>query len=290
MGYNKVMYVSTVKGIRYTYQIDYLNAEPTHLKSQVHQLPVVSAPQATALDSFQKQKDQYVPQRDTAVTYSAPSDARLSSPIARVADTAISNSLRNSTIPATEEALQGSSNVLAPNNVNRLLPESEVFGAEPVTEPSQIKLDVKTEELRPLEAVRPTLQTPIQNVRRGIATEQNPIFQDNGYRLDVTDNSNKVTEAGSINRTALNELGYGGQLNNNAKANSANTLYINETATAENAKPVPSYLIPGPDETEENSIIPKNFNRYLANQAKAVYGYISGAVSQLTSGSFNVLA
>lgn len=285
------MDVSTVKGIRYTYQIDYMNAEPTHLKSQVHNLPVVSEPQATALDSFQKQVDTYVPQRDTAVTYSAPTDASLSSPIARVSDNSIAGSLNNSTIPATAGVLRGTSDVLAPNGLNSLMPESEVAVAAPIAQENQIKLDIKTDELRPLEGVKPTLQTPIQNVRNGIGTEQNPIFQDNGVRLET--NTVAPIEAPAPNvgiGLDSNAVNDGVQLNENAVNNNLNTADVSAVDNAE--RPVPSYMIPDADElaAAENETAPQNFNRFLANQAKALYGYISGAVSQISQGSFNVIA
>ncbi len=285
------MDASTVKGIRYTYQIDYMNAEPTHLKSQVHNLPVVSEPQATALDSFQKQVDTYVPQRDTAVTYSAPTDANISSPIARVADNSIAHSLNNSTIPATDGVLRGTSDVLAPNGLNSLMPESEVAVAAPITEPNQVKLDIRTDELRPLEGVKPTLQTAIANVRNGIGTEQNPIFQDNGVRLETNNIAPIAPPAANVG-VALNanDLNDGVQLNQNAINNSLNTADVSAVDSSERV--TPSYMVPSEDELaySQTETAPQNFNRYLANQAKALYGYISGAVSQITQGSFNVLA
>lgn len=41
---------TAVKGIQYSYQIDFFNQVPTHVKSQVHDLPVLSVPQATPID------------------------------------------------------------------------------------------------------------------------------------------------------------------------------------------------------------------------------------------------
>lgn len=40
----------SVKGIQYSYQIDYFNQVPTHVKSQVHDLPVLSVPEPTPID------------------------------------------------------------------------------------------------------------------------------------------------------------------------------------------------------------------------------------------------
>jgi hypothetical protein len=40
----------SVKGIQYSYQIDFFNQVPTHVQSQVHQLPPISEPQATPID------------------------------------------------------------------------------------------------------------------------------------------------------------------------------------------------------------------------------------------------
>lgn len=40
----------TVKGIQYSYQIDFFDQVPTRVKSQVHDLPVLSVPQPTPID------------------------------------------------------------------------------------------------------------------------------------------------------------------------------------------------------------------------------------------------
>ncbi len=41
----------SVKGIRYSYQVNLFNQVPTNVKSQVHQLPPVSEPEMTSIDS-----------------------------------------------------------------------------------------------------------------------------------------------------------------------------------------------------------------------------------------------
>ena len=48
-------------------------------------------------------------------------------------------------------------------------------------------------------------------------------------------------------------------------------------------------MIPGPDETPETNPNTQFFNRFLGQQAKTLYGFISGAVSQLTPSTFNAL-
>jgi hypothetical protein len=44
----------TVKGIQYSYQIDFFDQVPTRLKSQVHDLPVLSVPEPTAIDDYSR--------------------------------------------------------------------------------------------------------------------------------------------------------------------------------------------------------------------------------------------
>ncbi|MBU1109456.1 MAG: hypothetical protein KKB51_22435 [Candidatus Riflebacteria bacterium] len=58
----------TVKGIQYSYQIDFFNQVPTHVKSQVHRLPVLPAPQASPVDQINS-RDTYLPLADQAVSF-----------------------------------------------------------------------------------------------------------------------------------------------------------------------------------------------------------------------------
>jgi hypothetical protein len=60
-----------VKGIQYSYQIDFFNQVPTHVKSQVHDLPVLSVLQPTPLDRTQA-GDTYLPMSDQAFSFAGP--------------------------------------------------------------------------------------------------------------------------------------------------------------------------------------------------------------------------
>lgn len=53
----------SVKGIQYSYQIDFFNQVPTHVKSQVHDLPVLSVPEATPADRYTSQNN-FVPDNE----------------------------------------------------------------------------------------------------------------------------------------------------------------------------------------------------------------------------------
>ncbi len=64
------MRVST-KSIQYIYQVGYGSQLPAQYKSQAHNLPVLSAPQATPVDQLQLQS-QYLPNNDNRFSYAAP--------------------------------------------------------------------------------------------------------------------------------------------------------------------------------------------------------------------------
>lgn len=48
---------SSVKGIRYTYQVNLFNQVPTTVRSQIHKLPPVSEMSATPIDHYERAKD-----------------------------------------------------------------------------------------------------------------------------------------------------------------------------------------------------------------------------------------
>ena len=302
---------TTIKGIRYSYQIDYFNAEPTHLKSQVHNLPVVSEPQATPLDLYIKQ-DNYVPNNESRVTYAAPTAAVSASP-------AIDNTSSSTTIPTAHSTMatggvgySGVQNINAPNDINPLLSETHIAEPQQITRASQaestvshpaspvsaesglngnignvlhptqqfvgidqISSDIPTSDANPIEGVKATPKAEFQRTERSYIPNQNSFFQSDGLESVVTD---------------------GSKLENNKISNNLATAPIETVREAEastTSQPVnneiPSYLVPGPDEIPETNNTTDYFNRFIGQQAKALYGYISGAVSQLTQSSFNVL-
>lgn len=300
---------STIKGIRYSYQIDYFNAVPTHLKSQVHNLPVVSEPQATPLDLYIKQ-DNYVPNNDSRITYAAPSAAVSAAPISE-------NAGNSTTVPGIRPMLStggigsaGAQSILPPNDINPLLSETHVAEPQQITRAAQaesivshpatpvsaesglngsignvlhptqqfvgidrISSDIPTSDANPIEGVKATPKADFQRAERSYIPNQNSFFQRNGLESVVTD---------------------GTTLEANAAANNSATADVSTIARIESAQPtesrtVPSYMIPGPDETPETNPNTRFFNRFLGQQAKTLYGFISGAVSQLTPSTFNAL-
>ena len=301
---------STIKGIRYSYQIDYFNAVPTHLKSQVHNLPVVSEPQATPLDLYIKQ-DNYVPNNDSRITYAAPSAAVAAAPISE-------NAGNSTTVPSIRPILStggigsaGASSLLAPTDTNPLLSETHV--AEPqqimrtsqaesvVSHPAtpvsaetghngnignvlhptsqfvgidQISSDIPTSDANQNEGVKATPKADFQRAERSYIPNQNSFFQKNGLESVVTDGSTLETNSIANNK-------------NTADVETINRIENTEATSETNNKP--SYMIPGPDETPETDSNTQFFNRFLGQQAKRLYGFISGAVSQLTPSNFNAI-
>ena len=305
------MEASTIKGIRYSYQIDYFNAEPTHLKSQVHNLPVVSEPQATPLDQYIRQ-DNYIPNNDSRVTYAAPTAAVFASPtVETIGNSTTVPSLHNN-LPTGGIGSAGIQNISAPNDTNPLLSETHIGEPQQITKSSQaesavshpasavaaevglngnlgnvlhpteqyvgldkISSDIPTSDANPIEGVKANPKPDFQRAERSFIPNQNSFFQKNGLESVVTDGS--TLEANSV-------------ANNLATAD-IETVRDIEAAQATNnpSNNTPSYLIPGPDETPETNGASQFFNRFLGNQAKTLYGYISGAVSQLTQSTFNVI-
>ena len=301
---------STIKGIRYSYQIDYFNAVPTHLKSQVHNLPVVSEPQATPLDLYIKQ-DNYVPNNDSRITYAAPSAAVSAAPVSE-------NAGNSTTVPGIRPMLStggigsaGAQSILAPNDTNPLLSETHVAEPQQIMRASQaesvvshpaspvsaesgvngnvgnvlhptqqfvgidrISSDIPTSDANPIEGVKATPKAEFQRAERGYIPNQNSFFQRTGFESVVTDGSTLETNSVANNLAT-------------ADVETVNRVE-NSTAPAE-VKNTPSYMVPGPDETPETDLNTQFFNRFLGQQAKRLYGFISGAVSQLSPSTFNAI-
>ena len=301
---------STIKGIRYSYQIDYFNAVPTHLKSQVHNLPVVSEPQATPLDLYIKQ-DNYVPNNDSRITYAAPSAAVSAAPVSE-------NAGNSTTVPGIRPMLStggigsaGAQSILAPTDTNPLLSETHI--AEPqqimrasqaesvVSHPAssvsaesgvngnvgnvlhptqqfvgidQISSDIPTSDANPVEGVKATPKAEFQRAERGYIPNQNSFFQRTGFESVVTDGS--TLETNSV-------------ANNLATADVETVNKVENTNAPAEVKNTPSYMVPGPDETPETDLNTQFFNRFLGQQAKRLYGFISGAVSQFSPSTFNAI-
>ncbi len=301
---------STIKGIRYSYQIDYFNAEPTHLKSQVHNLPVVSEPQATPLDLYIKQ-DNYVPNNDSRITYAAPTAAVSAAPVSETAG-------NSTTVPGIRPMLStggigsaGAQSILPPNDTNPLLSETHIsepqqvmrsvqaesvvsHPASPVSaesglngnignvlHPTQqfigidnISSDIPNSDANPTDGVKATPKSDFQRAERSYIPNQNSFFQRNGLESVVTDGS--TLETNSIS-------------NNLANADIETVRNVESSNAPSEVTNKPAYMIPGPDETPETDSNVQFFNRFLGQQAKRLYGFISGAVSQLSPSNFNVI-
>lgn len=300
---------STVKGIRYSYQINYLNTEPTHLKSQVHNLPVVSEPQQTPLD-IQKNQDAYIPSNEARMTYAAPTAGMSAAPAVNL------NTSSATTVPTGRNVMStggignaGLLNTVAPTDTNPLLTETNISEPQQIARATQaesavsrpasnvaaqsglngnlgnalhptaqfvgldkIASDIPASDASPIESVKANPRLDFQRTERTFIPNQNSFFQNNGLESVVTD---------------------GDELEANAASNNAATARVSEIDNIENAqtveKPIPSYMIPGPDEVPEEDAGNSFFNRYLGQQAKTLYGFISGAVAQSNYGNLNLI-
>jgi hypothetical protein len=302
---------STIKGIRYSYQIDYFNAVPTHLKSQVHNLPVVSEPQATPLDLYIKQ-DNYVPNNDSRITYAAPTAAVPAAPSLESVGSSTTISAFQSNIPTGGIGSASALNIAAPNDTNPLLAETHIAEPQQVFKSSQaesavnhpasavaaeaglngnignvlhptqqfvgldkISSDIPSSDASPIEEVKANPKADFQRAERSYIPNQNSFFQKTGLESVVTDGT--TLEANS----AKNNLA------------TADIETAKDIEAAQKVEPetnnTPAYLIPGPDETPETDTATQFFNRFLGQQAKTLYGYISGAVSQFSQSTFNAI-
>ena len=128
---------STIKGVRYSYQISYMNQAPTHLKSQIHNLPVVSEPQQTPLDISQNQ-DQYIPSNDARMSYAAPTAAVSATPsVNEVSGGATTIPSARSTMATGGIGYAGPQRINAPTDVNPLLTETNISEPQQVARAAQ---------------------------------------------------------------------------------------------------------------------------------------------------------
>jgi hypothetical protein len=88
--------VTRVKGIQYSYQIDFFNQVPTRLKSQVHDLPVLSVQRPTPIDE-NEQKQAVIPDAENRQTYAGTNAAP-------PAQELISGSLTDNTVETVQNA------------------------------------------------------------------------------------------------------------------------------------------------------------------------------------------
>lgn len=309
---------STIKGVRYSYQISYMNQAPTHLKSQIHNLPVVSEPQQTPLDISQNQ-DQYIPSNDARMSYAAPTAAVSATPsVNEVSGGATTIPSARSTMATGGIGYAGPQRINAPTDVNPLLTETNISEPQQVARAAQaesvvshpalsvaaqagldgnlgnvlhptqnfigidkIASDIPTSDATPIEGVKANPRADFHRAERAYIPNQNSFFQKNGLESVVTDGSqleaNAVANAGATAPVEFSNL--------IQPANATESL----EPTASASRSVPSYMIPSPDETDDNST-GGFFNRYLGQQAKNLYNIIGGAINpQLQTSNLNLL-
>ncbi len=132
---------TSVKGIQYFYQIDFFNQVPTRVKSQVHDLPVLSVPQPTPVDNNTVRENIVLNSEDRFIysgVKAAPTIAASDSP----------------QLPESRETLVRAAPSIAPfNSPNEILAETSV------AEPPQITRKTPAEDLIGRPASIPGAQT-----------------------------------------------------------------------------------------------------------------------------------
>lgn len=124
----------SVKGIQYTFQIDFFNQVPTTVRSQVHDLPVLSVQDPTPVDKTQA-KDSYLPLAEQAFPYAGP---RAAAPVQNTSNTDL--------LPTVAPPSQLNSAVAQPERV-----ESSPLFDSAVADPAQVDrtLPADNANLRP---------------------------------------------------------------------------------------------------------------------------------------------
>lgn len=116
----------SVKGIQYSFQIDYFNQVPTRVKSQVHDLPVLSVQNPTPVDKTSA-TGSYLPLSELAFPYAGPEAA---APIQNTSNTemlstVVPTSMLTATTPQynrSESTPQFNSAVAEPAQIDRQMP------------------------------------------------------------------------------------------------------------------------------------------------------------------------
>ncbi len=190
----------SVKGIQYSYQIDFFNQVPTRLKSQVHDLPVVSVLRPTPIDKTEV-TDSYLPLAEQAFPYASP---RAAAPIQNVSNTemlptvAPTSQLNAITLQTNriESTPQFDSAIAEPAQIDRKLPAANAnlrpatpLAAEterdnplmPAELPAPLAETLPTAEARPVEAVKAMPRYEYNLALRAYKPDAGSFLQPAGY-------------------------------------------------------------------------------------------------------------
>lgn len=314
------MDISSTKSIQYAYQIDYAFAEPTHLKSQVHSLPVVSPARSTPRDSYEKQET-FVPNNDERITYAAPSAATFASPLAESAISSTAIPTINSTLSSGGIGNAGLQNLSAPNDINPLLSETNVgdpqrlirsiqsessvsHPATPVSAEAgmngnvgnvlhptqqyvgidQISSDVPSSDANPIEGVKATPKTDFIRAERGFIPNQNSFLQKTGFESVITDGTLNDEKSDSISNPS-NDISIQENNRNPYLEPTQTILNVEKNSSAKQAREEEARLEDISNNEKDNML----FNRLIIQQAKNLYGIISGAINQFAQPSFSTI-
>lgn len=147
----------SVKGIQYSYQIDFFNQVPTRVKSQIHDLPVLSVQEPTPIDK-EAQASAVQPQRNAVPQFSSPENRQpiAQSPVNRSTDNYVDQS-QDDENPALTSVYRPSVNLrLSPAVEAEDFPTADRDPAEPV------KGIPKAEYLRAQKAYKPDYGSYLQ--------------------------------------------------------------------------------------------------------------------------------
>ncbi|PKL48621.1 MAG: hypothetical protein CVV42_09115 [Candidatus Riflebacteria bacterium HGW-Riflebacteria-2] len=198
----------SVKGIQYSYQINFFNQVPTNLKSQVHDLPVVSVLRPTPIDKTEV-TDSYLPLAEQAFPYagplaSAPAGTPTAAPIQNVSNTEMlptvaPTSQLNAITPQIdriESTPQYDSAVSEPAQIDRKLPAANAnlrpatpLAAQterdnplmPAELPAPLPETLPTSEATPTEAVKATPRYEYNLALRAYKPDAGSFLQPVGY-------------------------------------------------------------------------------------------------------------
>jgi hypothetical protein len=270
--------VTSVKGIQYSYKIDFHNQVATSLKSQVHDLPVLSAPEATPVD-INKSDGQIVPDFENRKIFAGTKAAPVPTPESGVEagpdpDAAFDENVpaNSSTEPLTNREVQPGKRALknpARENTDQTIDNLPGFEVNPSLRSIELANDVPKSDSQPLEPVKAMPKANYNRAMRAYKPDYGSFLQTTGYEPPMQAGavqSNLQSQAPVGNLAPMSSISPNGT-NNAAKFFAP----VNEENIAEPLE-AEYQTLNEKENTDKNIEKPENF---IVRQARRIYEIIS---------------
>ncbi|MGM0598943.1 MAG: hypothetical protein ACQETH_03895 [Candidatus Rifleibacteriota bacterium] len=268
----------SVKGIQYSYNIDFHNQVATSLKSQVHDLPVLSAPEASPVD-INKSNSQIVPDFESRKTFAGPTASPVETPESGVNAGPSPAAAFDAKVPpnSQQEPLFNHENGFS--NQTQSLPEKDNtaqtidnmpgFEINPSLRSVELSEKIPQADSQPLEPVKAMPKAQYNRAMRAYKPDYGSFLQATGYE--------NPDQAGAVQNNSEGEtlLESAAPLPSNPLSNRANAPDVFAPVNKENiAEPVEAdfkdYALE--ENAARNAQQPENF---VVRQARRIYEIIS---------------